>query len=253
MRFLATADSDVGIVKDINQDSMLIKHASSPKGEVLLAVVCDGMGGLKKGELASKTVVMEFSKWFDEDLPYELEELDMQVIGAKWDLMLKELNRRILEYGSKNSFELGAAVTAVLFAGDEYVFAHVGDTRLYYISDGIKQLTEDQTFIAREIRNGRMTADEAKVDKRRNVLLQCIGASSTVEPQLGYAKASRGVYMLCSDGFRHEISESEMYEALAPINLMNKKAMHGNAKYLIDRIKARRERDNISVLLIRVD
>ena len=96
MRFIATADTDIGISKDTNQDSVLIKHAKADGKEVLLAVVCDGMGGLAKGELASATVIRAFAKWFEEELPYELENVDMQVIGAKWSLLLKELNEQIL-------------------------------------------------------------------------------------------------------------------------------------------------------------
>ena len=114
-------------------------------------------------------------------------------------------------------------------------------------------LTTDQTFVAREISRGTMTPEQAKRDKRRNLLLQCVGASRTVEPQIIYGKAEKGAYMLCSDGFRHEITEEEMYESLNPINLMNKAAMHSNAKYLIEQVKAREERDNISVVLIKVD
>ena len=89
MRYVATADTDIGISKDTNQDSVLIKHASTDKGEVLLAVVCDGMGGLSKGELASATVIRAFADWFDNELPFELENVDLNVIGAKWSLMLK--------------------------------------------------------------------------------------------------------------------------------------------------------------------
>ena len=59
--------------------------------------------------------------------------------------------------------------------------------------------------------------------------------------------------MLCSDGFRHEISDVEMYESLNPINLMNKDAMHNNARYLIEQVKSRQEKDNISVILIKVE
>ena len=75
MHYLATADTDIGIVKQTNQDSVLIKHGEAKVGEILLAVICDGMGGLEKGELASATVIRAFSKWFDEELPFELENL----------------------------------------------------------------------------------------------------------------------------------------------------------------------------------
>ena len=197
MRFVATADTDIGISKDTNQDSMLIKHASIDNYEVLLAIICDGIGGLSKGELASATVVRAFSKWFDEELPFELMSVDMQVIGAEWVLILKELNAEILEYSRANGIEgIGTTFSGILFIDNQYVIAHVGDTRIYHIGVSINQLTTDQTFIAREISRGTLTVEQAKTDKRRNLLLQCIGASKAVEPELIYGKAESGAYML---------------------------------------------------------
>lgn len=253
MRYMVTADTDVGISKSTNQDSVLIKHASTELGEVLLAIVCDGMGGLSKGELASATVIREFARWFDEDLPWELNNLNMQVIGGKWALMLKDLNMKILEYGTALGTSLGTTFSGILFVDNQYVIAHVGDTRVYQISSSLNQLTTDQTFVAREISRGTMTVEQAKTDKRRNLLLQCVGASKNVEPQVICGTAEKGAYMICSDGFRHEITEMEMYESLNPINFMNKSAMHNNAKYLIEQVKSRQEKDNISVVLIKAE
>ena len=253
MHFIVTADTDIGISKETNQDSVLFKQGSYSDGEVLMAIVCDGMGGLAKGELASATVVRAFSKWFDEELPYELEKLDLNVIGGKWSLMLKDLNIKIIEYAQKNDITMGTTFTGVLFIGDEYIVTHVGDTRFYYISNSLHQLTNDQTFIAREIKKGTMTLEQAKADKRRNMLLQCVGASENLEPDIIVGKQEKGAYMLCSDGFRHEISEKEIVESLSPINLINKDAMHANAKYLIELVKQRNEKDNISVIMIKAD
>lgn len=254
MRYKATADTDIGISKNTNQDSVLIKHASTEIGEVLLAVVCDGMGGLEKGEFASATVIRAFSKWFDEELPFELESVDMQVIGAKWSLLLKELNVQIMEYSREHRMDgVGTTFSGILFVDGQYVIGHVGDTRVYHIGSSLTQLTTDQTFVAREISRGTLTPEQAKTDKRRNMLLQCIGASKVVEPQIIWGRAEKGAYMLCSDGFRHEITESEIYESLNPINLMNKDAMHSNARYLIDQVKRREEKDNISVILIKAE
>lgn len=254
MRFMATADTDIGISKRTNQDSVLIKHASTDGGEVLMAIVCDGMGGLAKGELASATVIRAFAEWFDEELPFELENSDMQVIGAKWSLLLKELNAKILEY-SKNmrGDGMGTTFSGILLVNNQYVIVHVGDTRVYKIGQGITQLTTDQTFVAREISRGTLTLEQAKTDKRRNMLLQCVGASKVVEPQIICGRAEKGAYMICSDGFRHEVSEEEMYESLNPINLMNRDAMHNNVKYLIEQAKSREEKDNISVVLIKAE
>ena len=216
MRYTATADTDVGVSKSTNQDSVLIKHASIDTGEVLMAIVCDGMGGLARGELASATVIREFARWFDEDLPFELDEPDMQVIGGKWSLMLKDLNLKILEYGTQYGISLGTTFSGILFVGKHYLIAHVGDTRVYQIGSSLNQLTTDQTFVAREVSRGTMTAEQAKTDKRRNLLLQCVGASKTVEPQVICGTVEKGAYMLCSDGFRHEITEAEIYESLNP-------------------------------------
>ena len=254
VRFVATADTDIGISKSTNQDSVLIKHASTDKGEALMAIICDGMGGLSKGELASATVIRAFAEWFDNELPYELEKFDMQVIGGTWSLMLKELNAKILEYSKKNNLEgVGTTFTGILFIGDRFVIGHVGDTRIYHIGTNFVQLTTDQTFIAREISRGTITLEQAKTDKRRNLLLQCVGASKNVDPQIICGNTETGAYMICSDGFRHEVSEQEIYESLNPINLMNKEAMHNNVRYLIEQVKARKEKDNISVILIKVD
>ncbi len=253
MRFVFTADTDIGTTKDTNQDSLLVKHGSYAGGEVLMAVVCDGMGGLAKGELASSTVIRTFAEWFDKELPYELENPDLNVIGGKWSLMLKDLNVKIFEHGQANGLTMGTTFTGILFVGDDYLITHVGDTRVYHIGNGMEQLTLDQTFVAREIRKGTMTVEQAKTDKRRNMLLQCVGASDTLEPEVRIGKTSKGAYMLCSDGFRHEVSEQEIYESLNPMNFINKEAMHANAKYLIELVKQRNEKDNISVILVKVD
>lgn len=253
MQYIAIADTDVGIAKETNQDSVLIKHAATNIGEVLMAIVCDGMGGLAKGELASATVIRAFSKWFDEMLPYELENADLQIIGGKWVNMLKMLNAQILAYGERLGASLGTTFSGILFINNQYVVVHVGDTRIYKIGALITQMTTDQTFVAREISRGTMTEEQAKTDKRRNLLLQCVGASQVVEPQVICGMAEGGIYMICSDGFRHQITLDEMYEALRPSRCINADAMRENARNLIETVKSRQERDNISVVLIRAE
>lgn len=251
MHYMAIADTDTGISKDINQDSVLLKHAECNMGEVLLAVICDGMGGLSKGELASATVIREFSRWFEEELPYELENLDMQIVGAKWTLMMKDLNVRILEYGQKIGVSIGTTFTGLLIVNDKYLIGHVGDTRVYHINTAVRQLTTDQTFVTREVQRGKLTPEQAKTDKRRNMLLQCVGASEKVEPDIMQGDCREGIYMLCSDGFRHEITDAEIYKFLNPRNCGERDAMCVNVRCLIEENKRRKEKDNISVILIR--
>lgn len=253
MRYVAIAESDIGIARNINQDSVLVKHATYGDNNVLMAIVCDGMGGLSKGEVASSMVVCEFDRWFQKELVFELNNIDMNVIGAKWSLMLRSLNQSIQEYGEKFGERLGTTFTGILFINHQYVVVHVGDTRLYYIGSSINQLTSDHTWVARELLRGTLTPEQAKTDKRRNTLLQCVGASQIVEPQIIIGEACQGMYMLCSDGFRHQISEEELSNSLNARKLKNKWIMKIKCKRLIELVKQRGERDNISVILIKAN
>ena len=254
MSFLAVADTDIGISRNINQDSVLVKHASYSDGEVLMAIVCDGMGGLDKGELASAAVIRAFSGWFDNELPHELVEPDMRIIGGKWEYLLKNMNMSIRKYSKELHISgMGTTFSGILFINDDYVIAHVGDSRIYYIGSNIKQLTEDHTVVAREVALGNLTPEEARTDKRRNKLTQCIGASGPVKPQIITGKTQKGVYLICSDGLRHEISDKEMAQAFKPGAMKDEEKIKSSVRSAIELVKKRGERDNISAALVKVE
>ena len=104
MRYMAVAETDKGDFRETNQDSILVQHGRVGEEEILLAAVCDGMGGLARGELASAIAVRSFSRWFKQELmpglsPADLVRMDMQEIANRWTVMLKRLNARISEYG----------------------------------------------------------------------------------------------------------------------------------------------------------
>lgn len=258
--------SDAGRVKDTNQDSYLIEIADTPLEDVALVAVADGMGGLRKGELASATAVRRMSAWFEEKLPASLETFDSSVEGfqqfveGQWSGFVQDLNLEIMRHGINNTMSLGTTLTALLALGARYSFVHVGDSRIYEITpSGIKRLTEDQTFVRREIEAGRLTEEEAKDHPQRNVLLQCIGSSKEVKPQVQHGNIQRNAtYLLCSDGFRHVITEEELHEALKPEALDwtdETSASHPEKvlRCLVDLAMERKERDNITALLLHVE
>lgn len=255
MRYFGCALTDVGIKKQTNQDSLCLKIAkTSDNQQAVLAVVCDGMGGLEKGELASATVIRTLSNWFENDFEKCIPSFEHDSLVSEWENMLYSLNQKILSYGKKTGVNLGTTLTALLIFEKKYMTIHVGDSRIYEITDIMNQITEDQTFIAREIQLGHMTIEEAKNDSRKNMLLQCVGASRIVTPDIsfGYVKPN-ATYMLCSDGFRHVISDEEMYDAFNPAILNNTSIMKKNANNLIEIIKSRNEKDNISVILLKTE
>lgn len=255
MEYRMALHTDIGIEKETNQDSCCVKEAETKKGRIAFALLCDGMGGLAKGEVASATLIRTFSDWFEKELPLLLaQENPMEEIRYRWDRMIKEQNQNIAAYGRHLRLQLGSTITALLILEDgRYLIGHVGDSRAYrFAGEQIEILTEDQTVVAMEVRQGRLAPEAAEADPRRNVLLQCVGASRIVEPAFYEGQAQAGeCYMLCSDGFRHVISETEMKEALSPDKNNEESEMKEQLVKLVELNKTRQETDNITALLIK--
>lgn len=253
MNFIISASTDIGTTKSTNQDSLSVKVINTNQGRMVFAIMCDGMGGLDKGEVASAAVIQAFDEWVNNSLP-ELcnAPLEDYVIKAQWNKIITEQNERIKSYGARQGVRLGTTVVAMLLTQTRYYILNVGDSRAYELTTNIKQITQDQTFVAREVALGNMTEEEAAVDDRRSILLQCVGASDVVYPDMFFGDAcTDAVYMLCCDGFRHEITPAEMYEFLQPSVLFDEYTMKNQSLQLIELNKQRLERDNISVALVR--
>lgn len=254
MNFLTAFHTDVGIKKKTNQDSLLIHQAQTDAGNVLLAVICDGMGGLAKGEVASACMIQNFSNWFQQELPSMLSAgLQPEALRESWERLVNQVNHKITNCSIKQNVSMGTTCVALLIVNTTYYIMNIGDSRIYLISDNIYQLTKDQTYIQREMDAGRMTYEQAMVDPQRNVLLQCIGASPVVQPDFYMGEVSiNQCYMLCTDGFRHVITPQEFYQYLNPVAATDSATMQRNLAYITEMNKQRNETDNITSALIRV-
>lgn len=245
-----------GTVKNTNQDSLLIEKGTIGEALFHLFVVCDGMGGLQKGEVASAELIRAFSEWFREELPDIWEEKDSEFRATALEVSLRRIldreNKKIAQYGRKQRIQLGSTVSAMLVVNGVYYIIHVGDTRIYQISSQVTQLTQDHSLVAQEIAQGRMREEDAELDSRRNVLLQCIGASEHIEPQFltGFI-LTNAIYLLCSDGFRHEMNASEMIEYFDPIKMDSTQKIFESCEKLTYAVMNRGEQDNISVVAFR--
>ncbi len=253
MRYMAAAATDAGVRK-INQDSLLIRVAESGRGPVALAVLCDGVGGLDRGEIASAALVDVFGRWFGEELPAMLaqEEFGMPVLRGRWETLIRDAGRRLSEFGARNRLRLGTTLSALLLAEGRYYIANVGDTRVYRITDRAVQLTVDQTCVQREVSLGHMTEREAASDPRGHVLLQCVGAGPPAAADYCEGDVQGDtVFMLCCDGFRHRVTAEEFAGALNPGVLDCEEKMEEQAQRLIRLNLDRGETDNITVGLLR--
>lgn len=254
MKYIVAADTDIGISKNINQDSLCVKIADTDIGKVALFLVCDGMGGLSKGEVASAAVVKSFSDWFDNELPYEINSWDWNKAKSNVELRLRKLNSEIVAYGKRLKLQSGTTATGVIAVNSRYLSFHVGDCRLYKISYELQQMTEDHTFINDEIKSGRMTYEQAQNDCRRNAITQCIGVNNNINPVIETGTIETGVnYLICTDGFRHVITENEIFDNLSSGRITTKSSMQAKIRELIELNKLRNEHDNISALMFRAE
>lgn len=282
MIFMITAHSDIGIQRKMNQDALLIKTAASVAGNICLCVLCDGMGGLDKGELASATVIRSFERWFenqlgrileywsDENVSKEVKDKDsntannslgmvkenvsmLEILRKEWTKIIIEQNQNIAAYAAGSGIAMGTTVVALLLINNFYYVMHVGDSRCYKITDEVRLLTKDHTMIQYQIDHGIISEKEAINHPGKGILLQCIGASDAVVPDFAMGHIDdKMVFVLCSDGFCHRISGKEIYEKLKPDVCTDEQRMSANVKVLTELNKKRHETDNISAAVVKV-
>ena len=253
MEYFFGAGTNIGPKKSTNQDSYLVKIAHYKDKDIAMAILCDGMGGLDRGELASAFIVNEFSEWFDKEITKILDDRDIiENIAKQWKRKLEELNYRLMEYGKRNSVTLGSTITGIIIINGRFLIVNVGDSRTYMINSIINQITEDQSLVAREVRMGRMSSIEAELDPRRSVLLQCLGAVKNIDVEFYMGQAiPEDEFLLCSDGFRHKISNEEILDKLHPSKMKDESCIDNAIDELINLNLNRLETDNITAILIK--
>lgn len=263
MKILSAYDTDIGKTKSVNQDALCIKEAKTNLGLFTMAVLCDGMGGYSSGEIASSTVIKVFSEWFENKLPSLLQhDFSLDKVREQWREIVTLYSRLTVEYGLKlqPSIKLGTTLTGILITenyGAEII--QVGDSRLYQIKDQIVQITKDHTKVAYLVSQGKLVLTEEEIEHHpeRHILSQCIGGSKvTCEPdsyRLDLNSYINGAgFLLCSDGFRHEVSKSEMLRIFKLDDLTDERTMKTKIRQVIQANIQREEKDNISAILLKV-
>lgn len=229
--------TDTGNVRTVNQDAFYI----DPQGRFF--IVADGMGGHAGGQEASQIAAQTIKDY----------------LNAHWDhpdasVLLKEAflaaNEAIVrdQHSHPERSDMGTTAVVVLFreTGDTWC-ANVGDSRIYQLQgENLKQITEDQTWVAQAVQRQVLTSDEARIHPWRHVLSQCLGREdlSFVEIEPMEVKASDRL-LLCSDGLTEELADEIIAE-----QLKLSQSCEQIASILIKEAKQREGRDNITVIVI---
>ncbi len=218
------------------------------------------MGGRDFGEVASSlcvsTLNTSFKKYFPETLRRRRltgDPLLGEVVRQTLDVWIRDMNLAIWEFGSLDHRyrEMGTTLALVFHQEDFVAVAHVGDSRVYRIRDGeIAQLTEDHSFVNAQLRAGLITAEEAAASHHKNIITRAIGTRAAVKADVQVLASRAGdIYVLCSDGLSDLVEEHEILSVLRDVEY----DLEGGVNALVDLANHRGGKDNITVVLARVD
>ncbi len=237
--FKTIAVSELGLVRDGNEDSALV----SP----LLVAVADGMGGHAGGEVASKIAILSIK-----DLSEVLNNptLDSE---SREDLLLNisfSIDHEIAEVASadRSLQGMGTTLTALNLIGERVELLHIGDSRCYqWNGKKLIQLSYDHTVMQELLEQGRLTADEVINHPQRSLLTQALTGESGIDPVLHLFEAKVGDrFLLCSDGLSSVLSDHEI------ANVIKKSESVEVVKQLVAAVFEKGAPDNVTILWVEI-
>ena len=235
--------TDAGCVRKQNQDAFEIRQLDK---NTLIAVVCDGMGGAKSGNIASVLAADVFTQEVERSWNPNMD-------SDRIDQMLTSATKlaNFTVYDQAQQFEefdgMGTTLVAVLIHGNRVTAVNVGDSRAYLMDEeGITQLTKDHSLVQMMVDRGDLSAEQAKSYPGKNFITRAIGTESMVSCDLYHREVSRGDYLLlCSDGLSNMMDDQEiLFEAVHGVG------KHRCCKRLLDIAKNRGAPDNVTAVLV---
>ena len=232
-----------GVVREENQDCFRLEIA--PGGELLTAVLCDGMGGAQAGGVASNMAADAFMSHAANSLDDSSTASDMSDIlsDAVNYANIKVYDRSFSDFSCMG---MGSTLVAVLMNGKRTSVVNVGDSRAYFINKGkIQQITQDHSLVEEMVAKGMITEAEARVHPKKNVITRAVGVEATVRCDVFDVKAIAGSkLLLCSDGLSNMLTNEDILSVLE-----SKDDIEEAAKVLLGLALGRGAPDNVTILI----
>lgn len=232
--------SDIGLIRQINQDAVLVHK----KNNMVLAIVCDGIGGANAGDIASTTTISIFKKELDKIDSFTSKE-DMII----WfETVLNHANTTLQKLGQENKEleGMGTTLIGILKQDDLILGFNVGDSRIYTFKDNtLSLLSNDQTFAYEMYLRNEITYDELRHHPHSHVLMNAVGAINPVTYELIEIDNDFKYLLLCSDGLSGYISDDQISEVLQKEN-----DLEIMKQELLDRVYNAGAFDNISFIIL---
>lgn len=235
--------SDTGKVRTMNQDTFRIEELDR---NTVLAAVCDGMGGAKSGNIASRLAIDVFT---DEVLRSYKPGMTQEQTEQLLKNALKLANFTV--YDQARQFEefagMGTTLVAALLCGKTATIINVGDSRCYHITrSDIRRITVDHSLVQLMVDRGELTDEEARVYPGRNYITRAVGTEPTVESDIFAIGVERGdALLLSSDGLHNEVGDQEiLFEVVHGVNNDN------CCQRLLEIADMRGSPDNVTCVLV---
>lgn len=235
--------SDVGAVRKQNQDAY---YVTTPDAEVPFAVVCDGMGGAKAGNVASTLAVESFVATLSEGLKPPRREVEPLL------RMAVDRANELVCYRSEMDADcrgMGTTLVAAVVEEDLVRLINVGDSRAYLVTgQGIRQLTRDHSVVEDLVERGEITHEEARSHPQKNLITRALGTARQVKADLFRETVEEGeAVLLCSDGLLCAVTDEEIHQEFqaggAPEDICRR---------LLERTLSGGAPDNVTIVLLQV-
>lgn len=237
--------TDIGKKRETNQDSVGGEIVSD---NLAWTVVCDGMGGIKGGDVASTMAVEKITETIIRKLHPELSEdqitelMQDSIYEANKDIYEKSISQKELQ-------GMGTTVVLGMIVGNNLYVMHAGDSRAYLISGpGIKQIGVDHSIVQEMVTSGQLTPEEAKNHLQKNIITRALGIGEKVELDYNKEKLKdQDVLLVCTDGLSNHLEDGEIYQIVC------KEKLSDVPTALISECNCRGGKDNITVSLLKYE
>lgn len=239
----AYAKSDVGKVREINEDAFYISNSLD---EIQLYMLADGMGGYNGGEIASKLAIQSAKNYIENNFKEIEKDKDsiIQLIGSS----IEYANMVVYEKAKENKelSGMGTTLEVCLIYNNRAFIGHVGDSRIYRIrKEFMRKLTQDHSYVQKLVKDGTITQEEAAHHPQKNMLMKALGCNAFVEPDVmvkGFLKDD--ILIMNSDGLTNLVSQEEIFKEA-------KKNIEQATKNLVQMANDNGGYDNITVIIIK--
>lgn len=233
---IAGCATDKGEYREKNQDRIISLTAGGGKSLLTLSCVCDGIGSLKMSEIASEMMTAGLSEWFNHVKDYYPEIMNCTDMADSLEGEIIKLNETIYEYRMNRENAIGCTMSILFTAGDDYYIFHAGDSRIYLVTDTMKQLTRDEVVVKEK--NGIMKELLANyVAKQKNIWMVRTGGK--IKPG--------NMYIIGSDGLFKRLCHDDITSVSSGLSSKN---ISRACVELIRTVRNRGETDNVSCALV---